>query len=240
VGSTARTASASAATFPPGWHVERVAATGSTNDDLVRLAPERPDRSVLIADYQHAGRGRRDRRWTAMPGENLLASILFHDVPAEAMELPRRVCLAALDACRPHTTATVALKWPNDVLLDGRKLAGVLAQRTADGSVVVGVGINVGWAPDGAARLESEVAPVQLLSELLAAFDRLPASGQELRERYRRELATIGQRVRVVLPDGELLGTATDLGYDGRLVVVDDAGRSHRLGVGDVVHLRPR
>jgi BirA family biotin operon repressor/biotin-[acetyl-CoA-carboxylase] ligase len=239
-GGTARTSPAASAAWPSGWQVERVAATGSTNDDLVRSASQRPDRSVLIADYQHAGRGRRDRNWTAMPGENLLASILFHDVPADAMELPRRVCLAALDACRVHTTATVALKWPNDVLLDGRKLAGVLAQRTADGSVVVGIGINVGWSPDGAARLESFVAPVQLLAELLAAFDHLPASVGELRDRYRRELATLGQRVRVALPDGELLGTATDLGFDGRLVVVDDAGATHRLSVGDVVHLRPQ
>jgi BirA family biotin operon repressor/biotin-[acetyl-CoA-carboxylase] ligase len=233
-----RTPAASA--WPPGWHVERVAATGSTNEDLVRWAPERPDRSVLIADYQHAGRGRRDRAWTAMPGENLLASILFREVPAEAMELPRRVCLAAVDACRLHTAATVALKWPNDVLLDGRKLAGVLAQRTADGSVVVGIGVNIGWSPDGAARLGSAVTPVQLLAELLAAFDRLAPSGHDLRDRYRQELATLGQRVRVTLPDGELLGTATDLTYDGRLVVVDDSGVSHLLSVGDVVHLRPQ
>jgi BirA family biotin operon repressor/biotin-[acetyl-CoA-carboxylase] ligase len=225
--------------WPSGWHVERVAATGSTNDDLIRSAAQRRDRSVLIADYQHAGRGRRDRTWTAMPGENLLASILFHDVPTEAMELPRRVCLAAVEACRLHTAGSVALKWPNDVLLDGRKLAGVLAQRTAAGSVVVGIGINVGWAPDGAARLDASVEPAQLLVELLAAFDRLPTSGHELRDRYRRELATLGQRVRVVLPDGELLGTATDLAFDGRLVVVDDAGAAHRLSVGDVVHLRP-
>jgi BirA family biotin operon repressor/biotin-[acetyl-CoA-carboxylase] ligase len=231
---------AAAPGWPAGWHVERIAATGSTNDDLLESAARRPDRSVLVADYQHAGRGRRDRVWTAMPGENLLASILFRDVPPEAMELPRRVSLAAVDACRQHTTGTVALKWPNDVLLDDRKLAGVLAQRSAYGSVVVGIGINVGWAPDGAAKLGPVVEPVQLLADLLRTYDRLPVSGERVRERYRRELATLGQRVRVQLPDGELLGVATDLGYDGRLVVVDDAGTAHRLGVGDVVHLRAR
>ena len=136
--------------WPPGWHVEHVAATGSTNDDLLASASERPDRSVLVADYQRAGRGRRDRVWTAMPGTNLLASILFHEVPADANELPRRVSVATVDACRRFTSAAVALKWPNDVLLDDGKLAGVLAQRAAGGSVVVGVGVNVGWAPDGA------------------------------------------------------------------------------------------
>ena len=173
-----------------------------------------------------------------MPGENLLASILFHDVPSEAMELPRRVCLAAVDACRLFTTAPLALKWPNDVLLDDRKLAGVLAQRATGGSVVVGIGVNVGWAPDGAGRLGPDVAPLDVLAELLAAYDRLPASAHELRDRYRAELATLGRRVRVELPDGEILGVATDLAFDGRLVVVDDAGTAHRLSVGDVVHLR--
>ena len=124
------------------------------------------------------------------------------------------------------------------MLLDDRKLAGVLAQRTAAGSVVVGIGINVGWSPDGASRLGPAVEPLQLLAELLAAFDRLPVSAHDVRERYRAELATLGRRVRVELPDGELLGTATDLAFDGRLVVVDDAGTSHLLSVGDVVHLR--
>ena len=80
-GGTERTTPASPAEWPAGWFVEHVAATGSTNDDLLASASDRPNRSVLVADYQHAGRGRRDRMWTAMPGENLLASILFHEVP---------------------------------------------------------------------------------------------------------------------------------------------------------------
>ncbi len=235
---TERTAEEQPDNWPPGWTVEHVATTGSTNDDLLATADQRPDRSVLIADYQHAGRGRRERVWTAMPGENLLASILFHDVPSEAMELPRRVCLATVDACRRFTDAPLALKWPNDVLLDDRKLAGVLAQRSASGSVVVGVGVNVRWAPDGAGRLGTDVAPLSVLAELLAAYDRLPTSAPKLRDRYRAELVTLGRRVRVELPDREILGVATDLAFDGRLVVVDDAGEAHRLSVGDVVHLR--
>ena len=240
VGGTEHTPAELPAVWPPGWNVEHVAATGSTNDDLLATAGQRVDRTVLVADYQHAGRGRRDRSWTAMPGENLLASILFHEVPSEPMELPRRVCLAMVDAGRLFTVAPLALKWPNDVLLDDRKLAGVLAQRSADGSVVVGIGVNLGWAPDGAARLGPGVAPLVLLAELLAAYDRLPSAAHRLGDRYRAELATLGRRVRVELTDGELLGVAVDLTYDGRLVVVDDAGTTHRLSVGDVVHLRAR
>ena len=175
-----------------------------------------------------------------MPATNLLASILFHEVPTDANELPRRVSVATVDACRRFTSAAVALKWPNDVLLDDGKLAGVLAQRAAGGSVVVGVGVNVGWAPDGAQRLGPQVGLLDLLAALLDAYDRLPASAEKLGDRYRHELATLGRRVRIELPSGELLGVAIDLAADGRLIVVDDAGTAHSLTVGDVVHLRGR
>lgn len=225
--------------WPPGWAVEHVASTGSTNEDLLAAADTLPDRSVLVADYQHAGRGRLDRLWAAMPAENLLVSLLFRDVPAHGGELPRRVSLAAVDACRQFTTAAVTLKWPNDVLLGERKLAGVLAQRSGD-AVVVGIGINVGWCPDGATRLGPGVDRRHLLAAMLAAFDLLPPDGDTLLERYRRELATLGQRVRVELAHGDVFGSATAVDPDGRLVVTDDGGRLHRFDVGDVVHLRPR
>ncbi|HET9665150.1 MAG TPA: hypothetical protein VFP09_00235, partial [Desertimonas sp.] len=100
--------------------------------------------------------------------------------------------------------------------------------------------VNVGWAPDGAQRLGPQVALLDLLAALLDAYDRLPASAKELGDRYRHELATLGRRVRIELPAGELLGVATDLAADGRLIVVDDAGTAHSLAVGDVVHLRGR
>src|SRR6187431_3795401 len=77
--------------WPAGWTVEHVAETGSTNADLLATAAARPDRSVLVADHQTAGRGRLDRRWEAPPGANLLVSILFHVVPHHPSELTRRV-----------------------------------------------------------------------------------------------------------------------------------------------------
>jgi BirA family biotin operon repressor/biotin-[acetyl-CoA-carboxylase] ligase len=228
-------------TFPVGWTVTHVAETGSTNADLLVTAAERPDRSVLVADHQTAGRGRLDRRWEAPPGANLLASLLFHEVPPMPSELTRRVALAAVDACRALAGATVTLKWPNDLLLDDRKLAGILAERNAAGDVVVGIGLNVGWAPEGAARLadvtdDPALTPLALLATLLEAYDRLPA---DTSARYRASLGTLGRRVRVELPNGVIEGTATDIEPDGRLVVVDTCAMTHRLAVGDVVHLRP-
>lgn len=229
-----------ASPWPPGWTVEEVEQTASTNTDLLERTRTLPDRSVLRADHQTAGRGRLDRQWDAPAGANLLVSLLFRTVPVDPGELMRRVALAAVACVRaalpPASERQVALKWPNDLLLDGRKLAGLLAQRADDGSVVVGIGVNLGWAPEGAARLGEQVGPRQLLAALLAAYDALPADIEAL---YRRELATLGQRVRVALPTGDLVGTAVDVERDGRLVVVDECAISHRLSIGDVVHLRP-
>ncbi len=222
--------------WPPDWVVEHVAETGSTNADLVAAAAGgAPDRTVRFTDHQTAGRGRLDRVWTAPPGANLLVSILFRSVPPDPSELTRRVGLAAVDAVRHVAGVSAVLKWPNDVLVGDRKLAGILAQRAGDGSVVIGMGLNVGWAPDGAARLDDGITPATVLRALLAAYDELP---DVIDTHYRARLDTLGRRVRIELPAGELIGTAVDVDPDGRLVVLDECAITHRVSVGDVVHLR--
>ncbi len=234
---------ASGATSPPiwpdEWHVTVVPETGSTNADLLQAAAAgAPDRTVLCALHQTAGRGRLDRRWEAPAGANLLVSLLFTHAPADPHELVQRVALAAVDACGSLAGVDVHLKWPNDLLLGDRKLAGVLAQATTvEGrlAVVVGIGINVRWAPPEAACLGEQHEPLHLLATLLRAFDALPA---DIGERYRERLATLGTAVRVHLPDGEVEGRAIDVEADGRLVVLDACGITHRFAVGDVVHLR--
>jgi len=226
------------AALPGGWTVWSVDSTGSTNTDLL-AASERgaADRSVLVTGHQTDGRGRLDRRWDAPPGANLLVSMLFRDVPDPAGDLTRRVGLAAVDAVRRVVAPArdVRLKWPNDVLLDGRKLAGILAQRAADGPVVVGLGLNVGWAPDDAASIGAGVSPIDVLRAVLVAYDDLPA---DVHARYRGELSTLGSSVRVELPSGTIEGRAVDVEPDGRLVVLDACAVTHRVDVGDVVHLR--
>ena len=227
--------------WPPGWHVEVVTETGSTNADLLAAAAAgAPDRSVLCALHQTAGRGRLDRRWDAPPGANLPVSLLFRDVPAAAHELTWRVGLAACAAAEQVAGVTPTLKWPNDLLVDDRKLAGVLAQASfgapGGAAIVVGIGMNVRWAPEGAARLGKGVDPLDVLAALLAAYDALPADVLPL---YRQRLGTLGRAVRVELPGGEVLnGRAVDADPDGRLVVLDACAVTHRLDVGDIVHLR--
>jgi BirA family transcriptional regulator, biotin operon repressor / biotin---[acetyl-CoA-carboxylase] ligase len=210
--------------------------TTSTNTDLLDLADQLPDRTVLFADHQTAGRGRLGRRWEAPPGSNLLVSILFRTVPDEPSELTRRLGLAVVHAASALGVTGAGLKWPNDVLIDGDKLAGILAQRAVNGSVIVGVGVNVGWAPDGAARLGSGHSPADVLRAVLTAHDDLPA---DIAGEYRSNLVTLGMRVRVERPNDDVVGTAIDVEADGRLVVLDECAVTHRLDVGDIVHLRP-
>ncbi len=224
--------------WPSGWHVEVVAETGSTNADLLRAAAAgAPDRTVLAARHQTAGRGRLDRRWDAPAGANLLVSLLLREVPEAPHVLTQRVGLAAIVACERVAGVRPQLKWPNDLLVGDAKLAGILAQADLGSppAVVVGIGLNVGWAPEGAARLGDGVDPLHVLAAMLRAYDEVPADIGPL---YREHLATIGRSVRVELPGGVLEGRAVDVEADGRLVVVDECAITHRLAVGDIVHLR--
>ncbi len=235
--------------WPAGWDVRHVAETGSTNADLIDavVAGTASNRTVLAADHQTAGRGRLDRRWDAPPGANLLVSIVVAPIPAVSVESTHRVGLAAVAAVRRFVDAAhesaVGLKWPNDVLLGDRKLAGILAQRVPDGdAVVVGLGLNVGWAPDGAAAVGAystgaAPTPADVLVAVLEELAALPADVSSL---YRDALATIGQQVRVELPGdaAPLHGRAVDVDDAGRLGVVDADGARHDLEVGDVVHVR--
>jgi len=222
--------------WPENWHVEVVDETTSTNADLLSGTNSQVHRSVLMARHQTAGRGRLNRVWEAPPGANLLFSILFTDIPAVPVELTHRVGLAAMIASERIAGVVARLKWPNDLLVGEAKLAGILAQRSGD-AVVVGTGINVGWAPDGAARLGDHVSTVEVLAEVLRAYDELPA---DIGPMYREHLGTLGQQVRVETHAAEISGIALDVSPEGQLLVLDACGITHRCDVGDVVHLRPR
>jgi BirA family biotin operon repressor/biotin-[acetyl-CoA-carboxylase] ligase len=124
----------------------------------------------------------------------------------------------------------VRLKWPNDLLLDGRKLGGILVEAHA-GRHLVGIGVNLTWAPPGAARLdEDRDALLERLAETLAA--RLSEAPAVVLERWRELSDTLGRRVRVELPQGAYEGVAEDVAPDGALIV--DGRRVH---AGDIVHL---
>ena len=235
------------------WHIRRVPETGSTNTDLLAEGAQgAPDRSVLRADYQSAGRGRLDRAWEAPRGANLLVSMLFRQVPAHTHVLTQAVALAAARVAREKCGVDVVMKWPNDLLVQNEKVAGILAQAgslDAQGVptfVVVGIGLNLEWAPPGATSLAASgwthaVTPDEFLILMLPLIDELLAlPHDEMHERYVAELGTVGMRVRAELPhDQHIGGRATGVEADGRLVILDDCGATHRIDTADVVHLRP-
>jgi BirA family biotin operon repressor/biotin-[acetyl-CoA-carboxylase] ligase len=232
----------------------------STNTALVEEARAgAPEGLVLVADHQTAGRGRLGRTWSAEPGTALLVSVLLRP-PLPLDEIPVVLMAAGLAACDGVEAAAgfrPRLKWPNDLVLDDRKLAGLLTEATggADPGVVLGLGINVaaGAYPAELSREATsceEVAskPVDRAEVLIAFLTALesrygtalvPGGRAQTFEAYRKDSATLGRRVRVELTSGPPLeGQASRLADDGQLVVTDDAGQDHLVNVGDVKHLR--
>jgi BirA family transcriptional regulator, biotin operon repressor / biotin---[acetyl-CoA-carboxylase] ligase len=242
------------------WDVHWLAEVDSTNTYVRdRARHGAPAGLVAVADHQTAGRGRLDRRWESPPGANLLASVLLRpDCAGEDVHLcAGAVALAGADACREVAGVEAELKWPNDLLVDGAKLAGVLAEAEFAGSAlaaaVVGIGINVAWpGPDVAGGtclddLGGTAQPVDrrvLLEHLLGALaprrallDR--AEGRRrLADEVRTRCATLGREVRVSLAGEELTGRASAIDDAGRLVVETATG-PRAVSAGDVVHLRP-
>jgi BirA family transcriptional regulator, biotin operon repressor / biotin---[acetyl-CoA-carboxylase] ligase len=216
---------------------------------LERALEGAPEGLVVVTDHQSAGRGRFDRRWEAPAGTSLLFSVLLR--PGYATLPPNRrhlvvaaVSLAVVDAARAVAGAELRLKWPNDIVAADRKVAGILAEATADGAVVVGAGVNVAWAPDGeVATCLDQVAGHavdrgELLVQSLLALDGLYGLWDVVSRRYREVNATVGRQVTVVLGDdvAPLSGKAVAIDEDGHLVVRDRSGRVVDVAAGDVVH----
>jgi BirA family biotin operon repressor/biotin-[acetyl-CoA-carboxylase] ligase len=197
----------------------RLATTPSTQD----VARGLPVGSVVVADQQTSGRGRLGRRWEAPPGSALLASFVLPARPLASLAAG----VAAAEASGP----SVRLKWPNDLLLDGRKVAGVLVERRGE-RCVVGIGVNLTWAPPGAGRLRTDrdLLLERLRGELEAWF---AAAEAEVLAAWRARSDTLGRRVRVELPGETFEGWAEEVAEDGSLIV---DGRM--VTVGDVIHLR--
>ena len=220
--------------------------TDSTNTRLLEDARAgAPEGRVLVADHQTAGRGRLGRRWEAPPASSLLVSVLLRPtVPlARAHLVTMAAGLAASDACDDVAGVRPGLKWPNDLVVDDAKLAGLLAESVVEGdalrALVVGMGLNVTVAPEGATALASHATGAVDRRPLLDAWlRRLDARLDDLDgvlADYRPRCATLGREVRVERPGGDVLtGTAVDVTDAGHLVV----GRTE-VAVGDVVHVRP-
>jgi BirA family biotin operon repressor/biotin-[acetyl-CoA-carboxylase] ligase len=226
--------------------------TPSTMVDVERRAAEgAPEGTVVVAEEQTAGRGRRGREWQSSARAGLWWSLLLRpQVSADRLGwLPLVVGVGVARGLSSAAGAEAALKWPNDVLVSGRKLAGILAERLADGSVIVGVGINVDHdaseLPEGGTSLRAAghaVDRTDVLIQVLACVAeayRSWASGIDMRETYTALSATLGREVRADVGDHVIDGRADRLGPSGELVITDQQGIEHVLSAGDVTLLRP-
>jgi BirA family transcriptional regulator, biotin operon repressor / biotin---[acetyl-CoA-carboxylase] ligase len=239
-----------------------VAETGSTNSDLASAARAGAAHgTVLVAEYQSAGRGRTTRAWVSPPRAGLSFSVLLRPdgVPAPRLGWAPLLAGVALAAAVHDTTGVeTTLKWPNDLLVDGRKCAGILAE-AHNGAVVVGIGLNVSQqkhelppgvdatslALEGATSTDREALLLAILRALLDAersWRRHRGDPMEsgLHRAYTGACATLGKRVAVLLPSGATLtGLARGIDVDGRLLVRDGAGDEHAVSAGDIAHVRP-
>ena len=226
---------------------------GSTMD-LARDAAAHgsPEGTVALADEQTAGRGRLGRAWITPPAANLATTVLLRP----ALRLMRQVAmiapLAVCDAIEDVTRIRADIKWPNDVQIRGRKVAGILIESDISDSaiavVLVGTGINVNFDPGQfdeiamtatslMAETGGEVERERLLASYLLCFERIyerATAGASAHARWRERLVTLGRRVHASWPGGEVDGVAEDVDGEGGLIVRGDSGAAVTVEAGDV------
>jgi BirA family transcriptional regulator, biotin operon repressor / biotin---[acetyl-CoA-carboxylase] ligase len=237
--------------------------TGSTNKDLLALAAKEalPDFSVLVTDFQSAGRGRMDRSWEAPKGSSIMASLLlrpkFQDQAGYGW-LSLMVALAIKEVIADLSeTLPVGLKWPNDILIDNKKVSGVLAEATPDlGAVVIGFGLNLSQqqselpVPEatslllaGSRTLDRDEILSRILIRVRSLYESLAASFGDaqragLRDQVIAASSTIGQKVAIHFPDqSQSVGLAIDIDPSGRLIV-ESQGKQLSVSAADIAHLR--
>jgi BirA family biotin operon repressor/biotin-[acetyl-CoA-carboxylase] ligase len=226
--------------------------TRSTNDDARALARAgAPHMTVVVADTQSAARGRLGRSWISDPRQALNASwIVRPDIPVDRWTvIPLLAGVASADAVQRRTNVEARLKWPNDVLVGTRKLAGILTEAEVPDFMIVGLGLNVmqpafdedraeiatSVAIEGGTRLDRP----DLLAAVLQGFRDALGDPAKALDRYRELCITFGQSVRVERATGDpVSGFARAIDDTGALVIETSAG-DVRIASGDVVHLRP-
>lgn len=238
---------------------------GSTNDELAERArtgsfSDWPEFSVLITDDQISGRGRLGRAWSAQAGTMLAISVLLRPARAGILGAEAKGWLpliggVAMTRALGSLGARAELKWPNDVLIDGRKVCGILAEAQPGDVVVLGSGVNLTLTEDqlpvptassmliAGAETDADAVLAAYLTRLREVYSRFALAGGDveasgLRAEVADACSTLGKTVRVQLPGGEdLIGVAEDLDETGRLVV-QASGRRTAVSAGDVTHLR--
>ncbi|ELZ12059.1 biotin--[acetyl-CoA-carboxylase] ligase [Natrinema thermotolerans] len=237
------------------FSVEYHDSVGSTNDRARELAGEGATDVVVLADEQTGGRGRLEREWTAPPGGVWLSVVTRPDIAAAQAPLYTLAISVATARAAREAGVDARIKWPNDVVVpvgddgDYRKLSGILTEMEGETDrvewVIVGPGINANIdadaLPEGATSIREEAGDVdrrRFVQRLLESFDDHRNDLERVVPAWRELALTLGQRVRVDRPAGEIVGEAVDVTESGALVVETDDGRV-TVSAGDCEHLRP-
>lgn len=233
----------------------------STNTFALNL-PDAAHGTAVVAEEQTVGRGRQGRRWVSPPGRNICLSVILRPQlrPEEATLLTLLAGVACCEAVRGVTGLPVGIKWPNDLMLRGRKMGGILTElKTGSGSIqvaVIGIGINVNarekdFPPElcdiaTSVLIETgmehdlERLAAEILNRIDAWYSTLLLDGrQPLINAWRGLSVTLGQRVRVVTGNESLVGTAEEIDELGRLILRLESGGTRAVHAGDLALLRP-
>jgi BirA family biotin operon repressor/biotin-[acetyl-CoA-carboxylase] ligase len=228
------------------------ASAGSTMD-MARDAALHgaPEGTVAVADEQTAGRGRLGRAWVSPPRVNVMSTVVLRPPPLAMRQVAMIAPLAVVEACEQVAGVRCDIKWPNDVLVKGRKLAGILIESDVGGVaplVLVGTGINVNFDANDHAEIRDIATSLRtetgrphdreaLLAAYLVSFERLygqAKTGVSMRDAWRARLVTLGQLVTASWPGGSVSGMAHDVDDDGSLLVRTADGTLATVEAGDV------
>ena len=241
------------ATHFVGRRLVYLTSTGSTMDDARREADSgAAEGTVVLAEEQSSGRGRFQRGWVSPAGKNLYLTLIMRPVLNRLRSLSIIAPLAVALAVEEVTGLRPRIKWPNDVLVEGRKLSGILIESEISGSAVeyalVGPGINVNFdieeSPEITAiatsikrELGREASREELLAAFLNHFEALyedAPKGDAVFEEWRSRLDTLGREVRVTFGDQVYEGAAEDVDRDGNLILVQPDGTRRTVEAGEV------
>jgi BirA family biotin operon repressor/biotin-[acetyl-CoA-carboxylase] ligase len=235
----------------------------STNDSAYALAKNGiAEGTVIVAEEQTRGKGRHGRSWESPPGRGIYMSCVLRPkmAPNEIAKVTLVAAVAMAKAIRAFTGLPALIKWPNDILVNGRKVCGILTEMKAEQDsidfIILGIGVNVNTPasalPKGASSLKEEISRrskgegisrVEFMKTVLESLDeeysRLSARGfKPIIDQWRSMSALPGSKIKVVLPNRTIEGEAHDIDPDGSLVVRLDSGTLEKVSSGDVMMLR--
>lgn len=236
---------------PAGCHLITFDSVDSTNEEAKALAQSGAEAGTVVwARQQVAGRGRHGRTWSSPPGNLYLSVIQRPDCsPGDAPQLGFVTGVALAEALGTLCDIPVALKWPNDLMANGRKASGILLESAADADgrlnwLIIGAGVNVASSPaelPDVTSLHEEGVKITVEALLSAFLERLfwyigqwrESGFQPIRERWMSYALPVGTQMRVKMPDGDVLGRFSGIDARGSLLIGSD-GEARRIDMGDV------